>query len=118
MPRYKINWAESNPEFEKNASMAEIFDNLQAAKFYNGLYLGLTVRTCEYEIERLRQQKNKEEIAMSKLMETCEKGEQFLKKYCENLECELDYTAIPIQKLVRIQVESGLLVANYIRENR
>lgn len=114
----KINWAESNPEFEKNASIAEIFDNLQAAKFYNGLYLGLTVRTCEYEIERFRQQKNKEEMALSKLMATCEKGQQFLKEYCENLDCELDYTAIPIQKLVRIQVESGLLVANYIRENR
>ena len=51
-------------------------------------------------------------------METCEKGEQFLVDYCKNLEIELDYKAIPIQKLVRIQVESGLIVANYIRNNR
>jgi hypothetical protein len=115
----KINWAESNPEFEKMASMAEIFDNLHGAKFYNGLYLGLTVRACEYEIERQKkQQNNSDESTMSLLMETYEKGEQLLKEYCGNLEKELDYTAISIQKLVRIQVESGLLVADYIRENR
>jgi hypothetical protein len=112
----KIKWSESNPDFEKRATNAELFDNLHGAKFYNGLYLGLTVRTCEYEIERL--QHTGDDNAMNILKETYEKGQQFLKEYCENLESELDYTAIPIQKLVRVQVESGLLVANYIRENR
>jgi hypothetical protein len=114
----KIKWASSNPEFEKPASKAEIFDNLQVSKFYNGLYLGLTVRTCEYEIERKKQQKSRDEFAMNILNETHKKGEQFLKEYCSNLERELDYTAIPIQKLVRIQMESGLIVADYIREHR
>ncbi|WP_223588887.1 M14 family zinc carboxypeptidase [Neobacillus bataviensis] len=114
----KIKWADSNPEFEKMASRAEIFDNLQVAKFYNGLYLGLTVRTCEYEIERLKREKNSDQIALGPFMETCKKGKQLLKGYCGNLESELDYLAIPIQKLVRIQLESGLIVANYIRKNR
>jgi hypothetical protein len=114
----RMKWAQSNPEFEKIATIAEIFDNLQVAKFYNGLYLGLTVRTCEFEIERLKSQKNKDKIALRNLREIHAKGEQFLKKFCENLESELNYTAIPIQKLVRIQVESGLLVANYICENQ
>ncbi|WP_078427561.1 M14 family zinc carboxypeptidase [Alkalihalobacterium alkalinitrilicum] len=115
----KIKWADSNPEFEKRATYAEIFDNLQVSKFYNGLYLGLTVRTLEYEMERFQRQTNREEpVAVKILKDTYEKEEQFLKDYCENLESELNYTWIPIQKLVRIQVESGLLVANYIRENR
>lgn len=110
----KVKWAESNPEFEKPAKIAEVFDNLYSAKFYNGLYLGLTVRTCEYEIERLQQLENRDEAAISKLKETHEKGEKFLKEYCEALESELNYSFIPIQKLVRIQVESGLIVAKYI----
>jgi hypothetical protein len=112
----KIKWADSNPEFEKRATNAEVFDNLLAAKFYNGLYLGLTVRTCEYEIDRL--QHTEDENALNILKGTYEMGQQFLKEYCDNLEKELNYTAIPIQKLVRIQVESGLLVANYVRDNR
>lgn len=111
----KINWAKSNPEFENPAKTAEVFDNLYAAKFYNGLYLGLTVRTCEYELERLRRQEQKDETAINKLKEFHEVGECFLKEYCQTLESELDYTFIPIQKLVRIQVESGLILADYIR---
>ncbi|MCM3601739.1 peptidase [Robertmurraya korlensis] len=113
----KIKWAESDPEFEKSAKMAEVFDNLYASKFYNGLYLGLTVRTCEYEIERLQLLENRDEEALNKLKEAQEIGEKFLEDYCNVLETELDYTFIPIRKLVRIQVESGLLVANYIRDN-
>lgn len=50
----RIKWAESNPDFDRRASVAEIFDHVQVAKFYNGLYTGLTVRTCEYELERLQ----------------------------------------------------------------
>jgi hypothetical protein len=111
----KINWAESNPEFAQPAKIAEVFDNIYAAKFYNGLYLGLTVRTCEYELERLRRQELKDENAINKLEEIHLVGERVLKEYCDTLESELDYTFIPIQKLVRIQVISGLIVANYIR---
>lgn len=114
----KIKWAKSNPEFKKSAKMAEVFDNLYAAKFYNGLYLGLTVRTCEHEIERLQLLGKRDEEALCKLKEAHAKGEKLLEEYCNVLENELDYTFIPIQKLVRIQVESGLIVANYIRENR
>jgi hypothetical protein len=111
----KIKWAESNPEFDMPAKTAEVFDNLYAAKFYNGLYLGLAVRTCEHELERLHKQETKDEETIRKLKETHKKGEILLKEYCDTLENELDYRFIPIQKLVRIQIESGLIVANYIR---
>lgn len=114
----KLKWAHSNPEFEKPAKIAEIFDNLQTAKFYNGLYLGLSVRTCEYEIERLKREESKNEEVMTKLKNTHEFGEKLLKQYCGKLESELDYSVIPIQKLVRIQVESGLIVADYVSKNR
>ncbi|WP_053362317.1 M14 family zinc carboxypeptidase [Bacillus sp. FJAT-27251] len=107
----KISWAESNPEFEQPAKVAEVFDNLYAAKFYNGLYLGLTVRACEYEIERLQGCGNRDEGAILVLKEAYEKVEGFLKEYCEALESELNYHFIPIQKLVKVQVESGLIVA-------
>ncbi|KKK37433.1 hypothetical protein WQ57_13330 [Mesobacillus campisalis] len=107
----KISWAESTLEFEQPAKVAEVFDNLYAAKFYNGLYLGLTVRACEYELERLQGSGNRDEGAILVVKEAHEKGQQFLKEYCEALENELNYHFIPIQKLVKVQVESGLVVA-------
>jgi hypothetical protein len=114
----KLNWANSDPEFERLAKVSQIFDNLYTARFYNGLSLGLTVRTCEFELERLLEETIVDEEAVTRLRDTQEKGAQLLKEYCELLERDLDYSAIPIQKLVKIQVESGLLVANYISENR
>jgi hypothetical protein len=107
----KISWAESAPEFGQPAKVAEVFDNLYAAKFYNGLYLGLTVRACEYEIERLKGCGNKDEGAVLVLKAAYEKSKKFLKEYCEALESELNYHFIPIQKLVKVQIESGLIVA-------
>lgn len=112
----KINWASSSPDFEQPAKVAQIFDNLYSAKFYNGLSLGLTVRTFEYEMERLEQEENPDGAAIAKLKDMHEKGAQLLKEYCEEFEKELDYSVIPIQKLVRIQVESGLIVANYLNK--
>jgi len=114
----KIKWANSQPEFEKRAKVSEIFDNLQTAKFYHGLYLGLSVRTIEFEIERLLQEEADNKAALSKLNKALEKGTNQLKDYCQQLEKELNYSVIPIQKLVRIQIESGLIVAQHIRKQR
>jgi len=114
----KINWTNSQPEFEKRAKVAEIFDNIQGAKFYNGLYLGLTVRTFEYELKRLEQEKSNDLEAIGKLKEMYKKGEKLLIEYCEQLESELQYTVIPIQKLVKIQLESGLMVADYVSKEK
>ncbi|WP_338448842.1 M14 family zinc carboxypeptidase [Niallia oryzisoli] len=114
----KIQWANSQPEFEQPAKISEIFDNLQTAKFYNGLYLGLSVRTIEYEIERLQLEEANNTAVIAKLQHTLEKGSKQLKDYCEQLENELNYSVIPIQKLVRIQIESGLIVASHISKKQ
>jgi len=110
----KMKWANSEPEFDRPAKISEVFDNLQTAKFYNGLYMGLSVRTIEYELERLQQDESVNRNDLTKVKQALENGEKRLKEYCERLECELNYSVISIQKLVRIQVESGLIVAGYI----
>lgn len=114
----KKKWVMENREFDRKAKVAELFDNRQTAMFYNGLYLGLTVRTCEYELERLQGRKVDDMDAISTLTYTYQKGEQLLMEHCDRLERELDYSVIPIQKLVQIQIESGLIVADYIKKNR
>ncbi|WP_071394051.1 M14 family zinc carboxypeptidase [Bacillus tuaregi] len=113
----KVKWAESEPEFERIAKVSEIFDNLQTAKFYHGLYLGLAVRSIEYEMERLQQDQMIGTEIFAELRRVHDKGTEKLKDYCDQLETELDYSVIPIQKLVRIQLESGLIVASHISQN-
>jgi len=39
-------------------------------------------------------------------------------KRASTLEAEIDYTVIPIQKLVRVQLGSALLTADYVARER
>src|SRR5699024_2311455 len=114
----KRKWAQNNPEFNELAKISEIFDNTSITKFYNGLSLSLTVRACEFELQRFEQEEFKDRETISRLTDIQKEGAQILKKYCEDLENELNYSIIPIQKLVQIQIESGLLVANHINKKQ
>ncbi len=51
----------------------------------------------------------------NKLFTHFEKEDIILKEFCDVLEQELNYSAI--QKIVRIQVDSGLFVANQVSKN-
>lgn len=101
----KSSWAATNPELLKKATVAEKFDNLYVSRFYNLLNLGSLVRLYEYELPN-----RKGEIfeVLKKAFDTAEKE---LKRSSGLLESELDYHVIPIQRLVRIQLESGLITA-------
>ncbi|MDF1507242.1 M14 family zinc carboxypeptidase [Robertmurraya sp. DFI.2.37] len=114
----KKNWASSSLEFEQPAKIAQIFDNLYTARFYNGLSLGLSIRTYDYEIARLEREGNIDFEEIEKLKNTHRRGLKWLEEYCKELEHELNYSVIPIQKLVRIQVESGLIVASHLSKNK
>jgi hypothetical protein len=56
--------------------------------------------------------------AITKLKAVLQEGLRQLRQHTDELERELNYTVIPIQKLVRIQLECGLLVSNHISKNR
>jgi hypothetical protein len=104
----KENWARSNAEFERKATVSEIFDNLLVAKFYSLLSLGSAVRACQFELENAGGDAEALERSMDMAIEAH-------KNLCDELESKLDYKVIPIKKLVSIQVESGLLVTNHLK---
>ncbi|MFP3390090.1 M14 family zinc carboxypeptidase [Brevibacillus sp. SIMBA_040] len=107
----KRKWAEA-PEFELPAKVSEVLDNTVIARFYNSLLAGLVARGAEYEMERLKKEDNADNQALIDLEDARSRAAEYLKESCEKLEEELDYTVVPIQKLVQIQVESGLIVAS------
>lgn len=108
----------SDPEFEKPAKGAQVFSSFVVSKFYRGLSLGLAVRTCEFELQRLATEDSNDQEAITKLTGVLQEALHQLRQYTDELERELNYTVIPIQKLVRIQLESGLLVSNHISKNQ
>ncbi|GAJ97374.1 hypothetical protein [Geomicrobium sp. JCM 19055] len=109
----KINWANENPEFSLKATTSQVVDNLLTAKFYQGLFLGMTVRAFEYEHSRLLAETGTD---VEELKQSIELGLKRLDELCGELEESLNYKVIPIQKLVKIQVEGGLRIVNHLRE--
>jgi len=109
----KRAWAQSDPEFEKPATVASIFDNKLVGKFYRGLSIGLAARTCEFETGRLSagnsSGRNSEAIAL--LEKARDEALDLLKKQSEELEKEMNYSVIDIKRLVSVQAECGLTVA-------
>lgn len=106
-----------NPDFAKIATVAEKFDNLLISKFYKMLSYGLLVRANE--IELLKMEKDNEDDSEKKLIlqKAFNNAEERLKELSELLEKEIDYEVVPIKKLVSIQLECGLLVADYLNRN-
>jgi hypothetical protein len=107
---------EENEEFLRNATVAEKFDNLYISKFYKLLSYGLLVRASELELEKIDKSEKQTE-KYKKLEEAFETAKKALKDLSENLEKEINYQVVPIKKLVSIQLECGLIMADYLNRN-
>lgn len=107
---------EENEEFLRNATVAEEFDNLYISKFYKLLSYGLLVRASESELEKIEESEKQTE-KYKKLEEAFETAKKALKDLSENLEKEINYQVVPIKKLVSIQLECGLIMADYLNRN-
>jgi len=92
---------EQDPRFQEPCKECEAFSNLQMTRFYQLLNWGLMVRSCEFELAR------RDEPSIARLFR---ETEEILKAEAEELERELDYRAIPIKKLVGVQLACGLSV--------
>ncbi|SHK06130.1 M14 family zinc carboxypeptidase [Paramaledivibacter caminithermalis] len=106
-----------NPEFAKKATVAEKFDNLLISKFYKMLSYGLLVRANESELQRMIELNEDNQEKKNALKEAFEKSEERLKKLSIELEEKIDYEVVPIKKLVAIQLECGVLMADYLKQN-
>jgi hypothetical protein len=103
-----------NPEFSELATEAEKFDNLLVAKFYKLLSYGLLVRASEHEINQMDKTGEVNVEKRTALCESMRVSEAELKELSDYLEQEICYEVVPIQKLIRIQLETGLITADYL----
>jgi hypothetical protein len=99
------NWARSDPKTAELATVAERFDNLILNPFYRLLGLGMFVRMLDTQIAATG-----ESPALSSALAA---AQTLFEERCTDLEDALDYDVIPIQKLVRVQMGSALLAADF-----
>lgn len=112
-----INMVNSDKKFLEKATEAEKFDNLLITKFYKMLSLGMLVRLMESELEEMEINEEDNIDKKKTLEESMIEAEKELKKLSDYLEEEINYDVVPIKKLVSIQLECGLIVADYLNNN-
>jgi hypothetical protein len=104
------NWARTNPRTAELATVAQKFDSLVIHRFYRLLGLGMFVRMLDAQIAATGESPS--------LSSAREAAKAAFETRSTALEAELDYTVVPIQKLVRVQLGSALLAADYAAGRR
>jgi hypothetical protein len=99
------NWARTEPKTAEMATVAEKFDNLLVRKFYQMLTLGVFVRMLDAQIAATG--------GSAALVSASEAAKAAFEARHADLAAQLEYTVIPIQKLVRVQLGSALLAAAF-----
>ena len=106
-----IRHIEEDEKFNEPCKESEAFDSMEVRNFYSLLSWGLLLRGVEFECE-----KHGGDIAQQ-LKESAKTIEAVMMAKAEAVET-IEYSLVPIQTLVRIQLESGLLVSGYIKERK
>lgn len=101
------NWARTNLRTTQMATVAEKFDNLVVQPLYILFIIGMTLRAIAYQ--------TKLSGSTPALLNGRNEADEFFKFLAQKLD-EVHNTVIPIQKLVAIQLGSGILAAEYARE--
>lgn len=110
--KQQCKFIEESKDYDGICKESEAFDNLEIPKFSCLFSWTLLIRSCEHELE-----KNPSEDIKAILTKVHEEAEAIFKEKAVVAENDLDYSVVPIKKLVSIQLESGMIVADWIKNN-
>jgi len=99
------NWARTDPRTAEMATVAEKFDSLVIRRSDRLFGLGMFVRMLDAQVAATGES--------PPLSSARGAAKAAFEARSADLEAELDYTLVPIQKLVRVQLGSALLAADY-----
>ncbi|MDR1795141.1 MAG: hypothetical protein LBR25_07070 [Erysipelotrichaceae bacterium] len=100
---------ESSNDYSQPCKESEAFDNIEAPKSSRLFTWGMLVRCCTYELD-----KNPDETAALALKKVQSAASENFDSRAKIAEADLNYDVISIQRLVRVQLESGLIIAGRI----
>jgi len=110
---------DSDPKYDKLATVAEKFDSLLgSSKFYKTLNFALLLGGSEYELKQMALSGACNPAKKAGLEAGHAVALAAFDKATAALEAQLNYSAVPIRSLVGVQLESGLRVAEYLKEHK
>jgi hypothetical protein len=101
------NHLRTAPEMERLATAAEKYDSQYVTRFYYVLILGVFLRMLEDEHATIGESET--------LRQALEAAQDAFNAETGYLEANMNYSAIPIRKLVQVQLATGLLVLQGIQ---
>lgn len=104
------NWAQTSPETERPATVAELFSSIEQTQFYRLLGMGMMLRMLEGEIAI----GNGTPAIRAQLAEST----RVFNEWADRLEGSLDMRVVPIRKLVAVQLGAALAAAERLAERR
>jgi len=99
------DWLRANPEIDERATVAEKYDSLVLGRRELLPHLGMFMRLLDAQIAATGNS--------TSLSSAREQAREIFERRAADLEADLDYTVVPIQKLVRVQLGSALLAADH-----
>ena len=99
-----------NKEHDKPCKVSEEFDNLVIRQFYQMLAWGSVIRGAKFE--RARREGTPEADLLDRIIPEMEQELKTLSAYVEK---ETQYSVVDIKRLVGVQLESGMIIADYLR---
>ena len=105
-----LSFIEGNEMYDEPCKESEAFDNLELPKFYSLFYWTLLRRSCEHELAK------GDVPGKETLQKVYDIADERFEKIAADVEESFDYVVIPIKKLVSVQLESGLIVAERLKE--
>ncbi|HHX28725.1 MAG TPA: zinc carboxypeptidase [Firmicutes bacterium] len=110
-----LKMASENPEYARPATGAEKFDNLLVSKFYRAISCGMLVRANASELAEM-DESGEQNVEKREALETAlGRAKELFDEVVGDLEAKMNYQVVPIKKLVSIQLECGLMVAEYLK---
>ena len=106
----QLNFINQNEEYNRPCKVSEEFDNLIIVKFYMMLSWSATIRGAKYELEKRRGTPEAE--VLEKIIPEME---EILLSMAKQSEEETQYSVVDIKRLVGVQLESGMIIADYLR---
>lgn len=104
------NWARTDPDMDRPATVAELFSNLVMPKFYRLLWQGLMVRMLDGEIGIGN--------GTPAIRAGHKRAKEVFDQWAGELDADLEFRTVPIRKLVAVEMGAALAAAEYVHTKR
>lgn len=111
----KRNWAQTSDECNRLATVAEKFTNIYNVRFYSMLGVGMLARAAKQELHKGSLLSDVDKAILESVVT---KATKMLQKQCKIIEENIEYSVVPIRKLVTIQLASALYFIREIKKEK